>query len=149
MWIVNRGYSTVSRFDPRAGKLDKRVIIGAPKLGSIAHGAGAIWVVVPAQDTVVRIDDKTGKQVSIGVGRRPTGIAARGEAMIWVTSFIDHTLPARIDPKTNRTVGKPVPVPLNPYALAVTADSVWLTAVGRGRDRAGPRTAPRARDRAG
>jgi streptogramin lyase len=129
VWIVNRGYSTVSRFDPRAGKLDKRVIIGAPKLGGIAHGAGAVWVVVPAQDTVVRIDDKSGKQVSIGVGRHPAGIAARGR-QIWVTSFIDHTL-TRIDPKTSRPAGKPIPVPLNPYALAVTDDSVWLTAVGR------------------
>ena len=130
IWIVNRGYATVSRFDPAAGKLDKRVDLIASALGGATYAAGDVWVVLPDEDTVVRVDDKTGRKVSIGVGRHPTGIAARGK-QIWVTSFIDHTL-TRIDPKTNRTVGKPVQVPVNPYALAVTDDSVWLTAVGRG-----------------
>ena len=79
---------------------------------------------------MVRIDDRSGKKVSVGVGRHPTGIAARGR-QIWVTSFIDHAL-TRIDPRTSRPAGKPVAVRLNPYKLAISNDSVWLTAVGRG-----------------
>jgi DNA-binding beta-propeller fold protein YncE len=68
--------------------------------------------------------------VVIGVGRRPTGIAARG-SQVWVTSLIDHTV-SRIDPAASSLAGQPVRVPLNPYALTLTADSVWLTALGRG-----------------
>ena len=130
LWIVNRGYPTVSRFDPASGKLTKRVALSANALGGATYADGDVWVVLPLEDTVVRIDDKTGKKVSIGVGRHPTGIAAHGK-QVWVTSFIDHTL-WRIDPRKSRPVGKPIDVPLNPYALAVTDDSVWLTAVGRG-----------------
>jgi hypothetical protein len=50
---------------------------------------------------------------------------------VWVTSLIDHTI-SRIDPAASRLAGQPVKVPLNPYALTLTGDSVWLTALGRG-----------------
>ena len=106
IWIANRGYATVSRFDPAAGKLDKRVDLIASALGGATYAAGDVWVVLPDEDTVVRVDDKTGRKVSIGVGRHPTGIAARGK-QIWVANIIDNTL-TRIDPRTGRTVGKPV-----------------------------------------
>ena len=79
---------------------------------------------------MAQIDDKSGQKVLIGVGRRPTGIAARG-SQVWVTSFIDHTI-SRIDPAASALAGQPVKVPLNPYALTLTADSVWLIALGRG-----------------
>ena len=102
---------------------------------------------VPEEDTVVRIDDRTGRKVSIGVGRHPTGIAARGK-QIWVTSFIDHTL-TRIDPKTNRTVGKPVAGAAQPLR-ARGHRRQRLAHRGRARrDRARSATAPRARGRAG
>jgi hypothetical protein len=48
-----------------------------------------------------------------------------------VTSYIDHTL-TRIDARTGRPAGKPVPAPLNPYSLAMSGDSLWVTAVGHG-----------------
>jgi serine/threonine protein kinase len=130
VWVVHRLAPAVSRFDPATERFNRRVRVGDNKLGDAAYGAGAIWVTSPLEDTVSRIDDKTGTKVSSGVGRRPTGIAARG-AEIWVTSFIDHTI-TRIDPKTSRPVGRPVEAPLNPYALTLTPGNVWLTAVGRG-----------------
>jgi streptogramin lyase len=130
VWIVHRLATTLGRFDLASQAFVRRVPVGANRLGAAAYGAGAVWVTSPLEDTVSRIDDKTGEKVAIGVGRRPTGVAAHG-SQIWVTSFIDHTI-TRIDVKTSRPTGDPVPVPLNPYALAVTRDSVWVTAVGRG-----------------
>ena len=130
IWIVHRHNPSVSRFDPVARKVTRRVAVGQTPAGAAAYGAGAVWVTSPQEDTVARIDERTGSKLSSGVGRRPTGIAARG-GQIWVTSFIDHTL-IRIDPKTSRPLGKPIPAPLNPYALALTRDTLWLTAVGRG-----------------
>ena len=130
VWVVHRSAPAVSRFDLSAKKLTRRVPFGNSRLGDAAYGAGAVWVTSPLEDTVSRIDDKTAKKLSSGVGRRPTGIAARGTE-IWVTSYIDHTI-RRLDPKTSRPVGRPVAVPLNPYRLAVTRDSVWVAAVGDG-----------------
>ena len=136
LWIVHRLAAAVSRFDTSAQARTKRIPIGDNRLadgrlGDAAYGAGAIWVTSPLEDTVSRIDDRTGAKVSSGVGRSPTGISARGRR-IWVTSFIDHTI-TRIDPKTSRPTGRPVDVPLNPYRLAVTGDSVWVASVGRGK----------------
>jgi DNA-binding beta-propeller fold protein YncE len=130
IWIVHRLSATLGRFDLASQAFVRRVVVGENRLGSATYGAGAVWVVSPQEDTVTRIDDRTGKKVASGVGRRPTGIAAHG-SQIWVTSFIDHTI-TRIDPRTSRPIGHAVPVPLNPYALAITRDSVWVTAVGRG-----------------
>jgi streptogramin lyase len=130
VWVVHRSAPAVSRFDLSAKKLNRRVPFGNSRLGDAAYAAGAVWVTSPLEDTVSRIDDKTAKKVSSGVGRRPTGIAARG-GQIWVTSYIDHTI-RRLDPKTSRPVGRPVDVPLNPYRLAIAHGSVWLAAVGDG-----------------
>jgi serine/threonine protein kinase len=130
IWIVHRTEPAISRFDIDAGEITRRVAVGQSIPGDIAYSGGAVWVTSPQEDTVFRVDDATDKKVSSGVGRRPTGIAALGD-QVWVTSYIDHTV-TRIDPKTSRPVGDPVPVRLNPYALAITPDSVWLTAVGHG-----------------
>jgi streptogramin lyase len=132
VWVTHRRAPVVTRFNPALGRFDKRVTVGDNRLGEVAYGEGAVWVTSPLEDAVVRIDDRTGSKLSSGVGRRPTGIGVGdGGESIWVTSYIDHTI-VRVDPRTSRPTGRPVPVPLNPYALAVTPDSVWLAAVGRG-----------------
>jgi DNA-binding beta-propeller fold protein YncE len=120
----------MSRRDPATGAVEKRVSVGSTRLGDAVYAAGALWVTSPQEDTVSRIDDRTGAKVSSLVGSRPNGIAARG-SQVWVSSFIEHTV-TRIDPRTARPTGKPVEVPLNPYALAITPDSVWVTAVAEG-----------------
>jgi streptogramin lyase len=130
VWVAHRHGPAVSRFNPAVGRFDKRVRFGDNRLGRAAYGDGAVWVTSPLEDSVVRIDDRTGAKISSGVGRRPTGIGAGGGS-IWVTSYIDHTV-TRVDPRTGRPTGVPVPVPLNPYVVAVTPDSVWLAAVARG-----------------
>jgi streptogramin lyase len=130
LWVVHRSNPSISRVDPATGIPNKRIAVGTNDLGAAAYGAGAVWVTTPLEDTVTRVDDDTGKKIASGVGRRPTGIAAHGN-QIWVTSYIDHTI-TRVDPRTSRPTGRPVPVSLNPYALTVTEDSIWLTALGRG-----------------
>ncbi|HYI19000.1 MAG TPA: protein kinase [Solirubrobacteraceae bacterium] len=130
VWVVHRHVPTVSRFDPRAEQVTRRVSVGESRLGEAAYAAGSVWVTSPLEDTVSRINDKTGGIVTSGVGRRPGAVAARGSE-IWVTSFIDHTV-RRVDPETTRPVGVPVEVPLNPYALALSPGNLWLTAYGRG-----------------
>ena len=67
IWIVHRHNPAVSRFDPEAMKITRRVAVGQSDLGAAAYGAGAVWVTSPQEDTVARIDDKTGAE---GVERR-------------------------------------------------------------------------------
>jgi DNA-binding beta-propeller fold protein YncE len=130
IWVVHRRDPSVALFDPRSEQFTRQVRIGSTPLGEVSYADGAVWVTSPLEDTVSRIDDKTGKKVSSGVGRRPIGIAALGK-QVWVTSLIDHTV-TRVNPRSGRPAGEPIPVPLNPYAVALTRDSVWLTAIGHG-----------------
>ena len=130
VWILHRDRPQMTRRDPATGAVEKRLSIGTTQLGDAVYGAGAVWVTSPQEDTVSRIDDRTGRKVSSLVGSRPNGIAARA-SQVWVSSFIEHTI-TRIDPRTARPAGRPVEVPLNPYALAITPDSVWVTAVAEG-----------------
>jgi streptogramin lyase len=130
LWVIHRLKPSVSRVNPETGLPDKHMGLGNNDFGSAAYAEGFVWVTIPLEDTVARIDAKTGRKISSGVGRRPTGIAARG-GRIWVTSYIDHTI-SRINPRTAQPIGRAVRVKLNPYALAVSRDSVWLTAVGHG-----------------
>ena len=128
LWIVHRLEAAVSRFDVRRGAVVRRVAVGNSRLGDAAYGAGALWVSSPLEDSVTRIDVKTGDKVTSAVGGRPQGIAARGR-QIWVANFVEHTL-TRINPTTGVPMRATVAVPLNPYAVALTADSVWVTSVG-------------------
>ena len=128
--MVHRLNPGLARFDARLEHFERRVVVGRSPLGAAAYGARALWVASPEEDSVNRIDDDTGDKVVIGVGRRLTGVAARG-SQVWVTSLIDQTI-SRIDPRASKLAGKPLKVPLNPYALTLTGDSIWLTALGRG-----------------
>jgi DNA-binding beta-propeller fold protein YncE len=130
LWVLHRLDSALVRFDTRLERFGTRVGVGRTPLGDATYAGGFVWALSPEEDTVAKIRDDSGQKVVIGVGRRPTGIAGRG-TQIWVTSLIDHTV-SRIDPAANAIVGAPVKVPLNPYALALTDDSVWLTALARG-----------------
>ena len=122
----------------RLPQLTRRVAVGETPLGAAAYGAGAIWVTSPQEDTVARIDDRTGAKVSSGVGRRPTGIAARGD-QIWVTSYIDHTI-RRIDPETSRPAGSAVAVAAEPLRARAHRRRDLGHRGRRGRDR--PRHVP-------
>jgi streptogramin lyase len=147
IWVVHRDRPELTRRDAATGAVERRVRVGTTRLGDATYGAGAVWVTSPLEDTLSRIDDRTGAKVSSAVGRRPNGVAARG-SQVWVSSFIEHTI-QRVDPRTSRLMGRPVAVPLNPYALALTPDSVWLTAVAGGEVARVRMAAPPARGRAG
>jgi serine/threonine-protein kinase len=56
LWVVNEGGNSVSRIDPKAGKVvGSPIRVGKTPVG-IAAGAGSVWVTNNASDTVTRID---------------------------------------------------------------------------------------------
>jgi YVTN family beta-propeller protein len=83
-----------------------------------------VWVTTPGDDLVSRVDPRTGNVVQIAVGRSPQGIAA-GREGVFVANRTSNSV-TRIDPRTSRPVGEPVPVALNPYAVAIGDGSVWV-----------------------
>ena len=126
VWLVNRLSQSVTRLDVRTGALTS-VAVG-PDARGISVGEDAVWVGSFADDAVTRIDPRTLRRTTVATGSGPTSIDA-ADGAVWVVNNTDSTL-TRIDPETRRRVGEPVPVALNPFAIAVARGSLWVTSLG-------------------
>jgi YVTN family beta-propeller protein len=69
---------------------------------------------------------------SIDVGRGPDGIAVDDAGSVWVTNAQDDTL-SRIDEKSGRIVGAPIPAGDDPDGVVAAKGVVWLASAKQGR----------------
>lgn len=137
IWVTSR--FTVSRIDPHTGAVTQPL----RRVGDVrAVGAGALWGTYAnsaADAGVQRVDPVTGQVVA--TIRIPNGVLiAFGLGTLWVAQDAssitsggnepDRTKPGRlyrIDPTSNRVLGRPVPLPgVAPSALAVGEGAVWV-----------------------
>jgi YVTN family beta-propeller protein len=81
VWVTDTG-GTVSRFDPRTGKVRTIKVGGAP--AGVAFADGAVWAANTASGTVSKIDPQTEATQVIPVGNEPTDLAAAGND-VWAT----------------------------------------------------------------
>jgi streptogramin lyase/predicted Ser/Thr protein kinase len=125
VWIASRRYAQLLRFDPSKQAVTKRIRVGTDRPYDVTFGAGSVWVTSPHDDLVSRVDPATSSVTRIGVGRGPQGIAVRGNDA-FVANSNDNTV-SRIDVRASRTVGDPIDVPNNPFAVGISGHSVWVT----------------------
>lgn len=99
---------------------------------AVAFGGGSIWVTVPEEHTVLRIDMETGEAAAspIALDFEPREIAY-GEGAAWVCSA-DRSRLARIDPETNAAMAeidlRSVAIPTNNLLLIAAGEgAVWIT----------------------
>jgi virginiamycin B lyase len=137
VWVTSR--YTVSRIDPASGAVSQPL----RRVGDVrAVGGGALWGTYAnsaADAGVQRIDPVTGQVVA--TIRIPNGVLiAFGLGTLWVAQDAssitsggnqpERTEPGklyRIDPATNRALGRPVPLPgIAPTGLAVGEGAVWV-----------------------
>ena len=96
----------------------------------LAYGGGRLWASVSDDDSVVRYDPRTRQDVRDDAVRSPTGLAVAGRRL-FVANTTGHTIVV-IDPESLEPVGEPLPVPLNPWAVAAGAGHVWVSGLGTG-----------------
>ena len=127
VWVTNRFTPTVTRVDIRTGA--KSIIRVGDGPRGVDVGAGAVWVANEGDGTVSKIDPVLDRAVAqIDVGLRPRGIAANAHA-VWVAGYLASKL-ARVDPRRARPVGAAVGTDINPFKLALSGRTLWLTATG-------------------
>ncbi len=119
------GTNAVGALEASSGR-----IVGSTELeaspSSIAYGQKSVWVTMPNQSSVSRIDPETNTVVqTIGVGNGPTGIAVGG-GFVWVANTLDGTV-WQIDPRTNggQVVNK-IAAGNSPTGVAFGLGSVWV-----------------------
>jgi YVTN family beta-propeller protein len=139
------GEDAVAAFDLSAGhRLGSAPLEASP--GAIAYGDSSVWVTMPNQDSVSRIDPATNTvEQTTGVGQGPAGIAAGG-GFIWVANSLDGTV-SKIDPRKNggQEVDR-ITVGNGPTDVAYGLGRVWVAnSVDRTVEPIDPRTDRRGR----
>jgi len=142
VWVTSR--LTVSRINPRSGAVTQPL----HRVGDVrAVGGGALWGTFAnsADDAgVQRVDPGTGRVAA--TVRIPYGVLmAFGQGTLWVAQDAsttvgtpdepDRTKPGklyRIDPGSNRVLGRPVPLPgIAPTAMAVGEGAILVGELDR------------------
>lgn len=127
LWIVKRDSNALSKLDPGAAQF--RDIVSAPgPVRSMSFGAGALWLVLAGEDTIARYAMDGREPVTARAGSNPTTALVAGDHL-YVSSRNDQSVLV-FDPGGMRQVQDPIPVGINPIALAATDGSVWATALG-------------------
>jgi YVTN family beta-propeller protein len=134
LWVLDAA-GRVVRINPATNRVVGKPLRVPADAAAIAVAQGALWVTrvasgdlgAPGKDAVARIDLATGRTVAtITVPRAPLDIAVTPGA-VWVTNAGgggDSVM--RIDPHTNRLVGRPVTTGASPQSLAVGGGSLWV-----------------------
>ena len=133
LWVLASG--GVVRIDPESNRVVGQPLRVPADAEVIAVGLGALWVAgvapgdlaTPGVDAVTRIDLTTGRRVAtVRVGRAPLDLAATPGAVWFTNSGGGGDSVARIDPRTNRLVGRPARTGASPQSLATGGGSLWV-----------------------
>jgi DNA-binding beta-propeller fold protein YncE len=120
LWVGSgKSNGSMSRIDPATGVVT-RILRNIERVDAV--GAGSLWV-MSTYDGIQRVDPATG-QVTATI-RLPNAVGVifwAGSA--WVLTNSPSAL-VRIDPTSNRIVGKPTPVGPSPY-IAAGPSGLWV-----------------------
>lgn len=91
---------------------------------ALSSGAGFLWVTASDAGDVLRIDPVTREIKRLHVGGFPSGIAVTGGS-VW---FADRAggVVRRLDPRSLRPFGDPIPVGKKPTGLVAAGDSLFV-----------------------
>lgn len=126
VWIVTDKRGTLSRIDPRSGRVRQRISI-QPGSCNPLFSDGVIWITGSNSNVVTAVDAATGRVLaSIPVGPKPRFLTAGGGS-IWTLNQGDGTI-SRIGAKSKkRTATISVGIPGPGGDICYGADSVWAT----------------------
>ena len=127
VWVAARRRARIQRVNPSTGQVVDTLQIGRSRTADIVYRDRALWLATPDDDTVYKVSTATGEPIPISVGQQPRQLAV-GKDTVYVSNYSSSDLYA-IDTRSNRVVGTPLDLPVNPYSLSVDDDTVWVASV--------------------
>jgi DNA-binding beta-propeller fold protein YncE len=130
LWVAEY-YVGVHRVDPQRGKIIGKPIDVKRFPSDIAASGHDVWV-IGSTKWVDRVDARRGQvHTTIPLSATPSAVAV-GERYVWVASYKEGSL-TRVDPGTNRQVGRPILVGGGPNHVDFYQGTVWVTDFDGGR----------------
>jgi YVTN family beta-propeller protein len=129
VWAVDCKAGVLMGVDPVTLTIDRRfpLPLDPEREGSLAIGAGSVWVTVRAEDgsaAVARVEPVSGAILArIALPAGASGVVF-GFGSVWVSST-DAGVVSRIDPKTNRVIAT-IAAGERPRFMAVGRDAIWV-----------------------
>jgi DNA-binding beta-propeller fold protein YncE len=126
-WAIEGGPNStwIARLSPDSDQVTQRVQVPALSLsGSIALGAGAVWLTDPNEGVLWRIEPTLGsvaRTIPLALG---VSDVAYGAGAVWVANPQTDTV-SRIDPRRNR-VTETIPVGNTLGRLTLGGGGVWV-----------------------
>jgi streptogramin lyase len=129
VWVPNRRRNRLSRIDPSSGAR-KSTPIGVGK-HRVAFGADQVWVTNYDDGTISQNNRSLTNAATDALNvRGPLDLTVAGET-VWVASYLDDSV-VRLDARTGKTIGEPIAVGRNPFAIVAHGDHVWVTNLASG-----------------
>jgi streptogramin lyase len=126
VWVNNyadRYTGMISRIDPCSGDVE-RIGVGA-RANTVKFAYGSVWVSDSVEQTLHRVDPATGRvtDILLPVGD-PQDVGAGG-GYVWPVSYGPKRV-VRVDPSTNRVVGKPIEIGAGGAGAVVAGGALWI-----------------------
>jgi hypothetical protein len=128
LWTLHGDPNFIVRRDPQTLLAKQRIDLPGSSVGSLTHGAGALWATIPDQDLLVRWRPHPRQRAEVEVGARPIGVQI-SDGRAWVAANGSSTLES-VSVESLRHVGKPLRLPLNPFAVLAGRDRLWIACIG-------------------
>ncbi len=132
IWIPLCGATPqLAKVDQKAKRLTGVFTVGPPAgEGSLAIGAGSLWLVTDKTGSLARIDPETGEVVHVIALPAGSYNPVFSDGLVWVT-HVDGSDVSVVDPSTNSVVAT-ITVGPNPRFTAAGAGAVWTLNQGDG-----------------
>ena len=127
VYVSNKPKNTVERLNTQTNKPDPPITGFNKPCSGLAIGFGSLWVPNCGDQTLARVDLKSGKITATlpsGISDSEGGIAASQDSL-WILTKPNSTL-ARVDPQSNKIVAE-VPLPPGCYTAAFGSNAVWVS----------------------
>jgi virginiamycin B lyase len=129
LWVTNgNGDGSISRIDPATGVVTRTLV----NISDVdAAGAGSLWAIPNYGAKIQRVDPATGN-ITATIDVPPNAVRVifwAGSA--WASIEPPGTL-VRIDPASNRMVGKAVPAGTSPIYISVGPGGLWMVDLDTG-----------------
>jgi streptogramin lyase/predicted Ser/Thr protein kinase len=124
VWVPNRRRSRLSRIDPSSGERRSTPIgLGDHR---VAFGADQVWVTNYDDGTISQNNRSLSNAATDALNvRGPLDLTVSGST-VWVASKLDEAV-VRLDARTGKTIGEPIAVGRNPFAIVAHGGHVWVT----------------------